>query len=155
MAETILDRGTSRIPMHLWLVGVLALLWNGFGAYDYLMTRTQGADYIRSMMPGADAEAMMAYVNGFPMWASIGWGLGVWGGLAGAALLLLRHRWAAPVLGLSMVGAILGLGYQIANPAAVAGMHEGMNGVMPYVIIIVAVLLFLYARSMRTRGVLR
>ena len=25
---------TVKTPWHLWVVGVLALLWNGFGAYD-------------------------------------------------------------------------------------------------------------------------
>jgi hypothetical protein len=144
----------ARAPAHLWIVGVLALLWNAFGCYDYFMTRTKGAAYIESMMPGADGAAMMAYINSFPIWASIGWGLGVWGGLAGAILLLMRHRWAVVALGLSALGALLGLGYQLANPAGIAGMDTGFNAAMPYVIIAVAVGLFLYARAMKARGLL-
>ena len=27
---------TSKTPWHLWVVAVLALLWNGAGAFDYL-----------------------------------------------------------------------------------------------------------------------
>ena len=27
----------SRTPWHLWVVGVLSLLWNCYGGYDYLM----------------------------------------------------------------------------------------------------------------------
>ena len=106
----------TRTPIHLWIVGVLALLWNAFGCYDYLMTRTKGAAYIDSMMPGHIGNAMMTYINAFPIWASIGWGLGVWGGMAGAILLVMRHRWAVPALLISFVGAVVGLGYQIANP---------------------------------------
>jgi hypothetical protein len=30
-------------PWHLWLVGVLALLWNSFGAFDYVMTIPTGS----------------------------------------------------------------------------------------------------------------
>ena len=60
------------------------------------MTRTQGAAYIESMMPGIDADAMMAYIDSFPIWVSFAWGLGVWAGLAGSLMLLMRHRWAAP-----------------------------------------------------------
>ena len=71
---------TGRTPIHLWIVGALALLWNAFGCYNYLMTRTKGAAYIKSMMPSIDGDAFMAYVNAFPIWASIGWGLGVWSG---------------------------------------------------------------------------
>ncbi|MEO5774945.1 MAG: hypothetical protein ABIQ32_12635 [Sphingomicrobium sp.] len=145
----------GRTPVHLWIVAALATLWNGFGCYDYLMTQTRGADYVRSMMPGADAEAIMSYVNGLPLWATGAWALGVWGGLLGSALLLARHRWAAPALGISFVGALIGIGYQLLNPSPVADMHEGVNGVMPYVIIVVALGLFLYARAMSKKGVLR
>ena len=40
---------TVRTPWHLWAVGVVSLLWNGFGAYDFIMTSTQGETYMRSM----------------------------------------------------------------------------------------------------------
>jgi hypothetical protein len=142
-------------PVHLWIVGILAVLWNAFGCYDYFMTRTQGADYIHAMMPTVDASAMMDYINGFPIWASIGWGLGVWGGLLGSILLMMRNRMALTVLGLSLAGALVGLGYQLAAPPAIAGMHDGPNAYMPYVIIAVALGLVLYARAMIVRGVLR
>jgi hypothetical protein len=59
------------------------------------------------------------------------------------------------VFGISFLGALLGIGYQLLNPAPVADMHEGAGGIMPYVIIIVALGLFLYARAMKARGALR
>ena len=30
-------------PKHLWIAGILSLLWNGYGAYDYLMTELDPA----------------------------------------------------------------------------------------------------------------
>ena len=144
-----------RTPAHLWIVGALALLWNGFGCYDYLMTRMRNTDYLSSMMPGVDPNEMLAYIDSFPMWAQFGWGLGVWGGLAGAILLLMKSRWATLAFVLSLVGAVLGLGWQIANPGGPAAMHEGAGAVMPYVIILVAAALAWYARSMAAKGVLR
>ncbi len=145
----------EKAPAHLWIVGILALLWNGFGAYDYFMTRTRGAAYVESMMPGVDGSRLVDYINSFPIWASAGWGLGVWGGLLGAILLLMRHRLAVPVLGLSLVGAIVGIGYQLMRPLDVPDMHTGFNAVVPYLIILIAASLFLYARSQRAKGVLR
>ena len=32
---------SARAPAHLWIVGILSLLWNAFGCYDYLMTNHQ------------------------------------------------------------------------------------------------------------------
>ena len=30
----------TRTPWHVWLVGVLSLLWNAYGGYDFIMTNT-------------------------------------------------------------------------------------------------------------------
>ena len=146
----------DRTPVHLWIVGGLALLWSAFGCFDYLMTRMRNTDYLAGMMPSVDPNAVLAWIDAFPVWAQFGWGLGVWGGLVGAILLLLRSRWAVLAMGLSLLGAVLGLGYQ----ALAAPPHEGMEGhtaakVIPYLIIGVALALFVYARSMRLKGVLR
>jgi len=148
MATTV--EGRSATPAHLWIVGLLALLWNAFGCYDYTMTRMRDTDYIKSMMPDMDPNAMLAYVDSLPIWASAGWGLGVWMGLAGSILLLARSRHAAWALGLSFVGAVLGLGYQLMNP--MAGLTGFMATGMPIIIILVALGLFLYARAMQQRG---
>ncbi len=140
----------ARTPVHLWIVGVLALLWNAVGCYDYLMTRMRNTDYLKSMMPDVDPQAMLAYVDGFPIWASIGWGLGVWLGLAGSVLLVMRNRHAVLALGLSLLGAVLGLGYQLARP--MPGVTGFMATGMPIVIILIALALYLYARAMEKRA---
>lgn len=150
------DVQASKAPVHLWIVGLLALLWNGFGCYDYLMTRMRNLDYFRSMAPDVDPNAMLAWVDAFPIYAQFGWGLGVWMGLIGSALLLIRNRWAVPALGLSLLGAILGLGYQIfMAPPPPPPMNEGAMAIMPWVIIAVAALLYYYAYRQRANGVLR
>jgi hypothetical protein len=145
----------ARTPVHLWIVGVLALLWNGIGVYDYLMTRMRNTDYLASMMPTVDPNAMLAWIDAFPIWAQAGWALGVWGGLLGAILLLMRNRWAVPVFAVSLVGALLGLGYQILAAPPLAGAEGAMNDIMPFVIILIALALFLYARATRAKDVLR
>ena len=150
-----MDMETTRTPIHLWIVGGIATLWNGFGCFDYFMTRTKGAAYIESMMPTIDGDAMMAYINSFPIWAAFGWGLGVWAGLVGSILLLVRHRLAVAVLGLSLIGAVIGIGYQLANPVGIVEVSQGVNGMMSYIIIVIALALFIYARAMQRNGVLR
>ena len=145
----------ARAPIHIWIVGILALLWNGFGCYDYFMTRTSGAAYIDSMMHTDQGSAIMAYINGFPIWVSAAWGFGVWGGLAGSILLVMRSRHAVAAFAVSAIGAVVGLGWQILNPSGIAEMSETVNRVMPYVIIVVAVALFLYARAVEKKGLLR
>lgn len=144
----------ARTPIHVWIVGILSLLWGCFGGYDYTMTRMRNTDYIASAMPGVDPNAALAWVDAMPLYAQFGWGLGVWMGLAGAVLLLMRHRWAVWAYGLSFIGAVLGLGYQIALAPPLPGADTPLMKAMPYVIIAVALALFLYARAMEKKGVL-
>jgi hypothetical protein len=145
----------ARTPVHLWIVGLLSLCWSGFGCFDYLMTRMRNTDYLASAMPNVDPNAMLAWIDRFPLYAQIGWGLGVWMGLLGSVLLLLRNRWAVWSYGLSLLGAVLGLGYQIALAPPLAGADRPIDKAMPFVIILVAIGLFLYARAMEKRAVLR
>jgi hypothetical protein len=145
----------ARAPVHLWIVGILSLLWSCFGAYDYTMTRMRNTEYIASAMPGVDPNTALAWVDSMPLYAQIGWGLGVWLALLGAVLLLMRNRWAVWSYGLSMVGAILSLGYQIAVAPPLPGAEGPMYTVMPYVIIAVSVFLFWYAWTAEKRGILR
>jgi hypothetical protein len=145
---------SSRAPAHLWIVGVLSLLWNCFGAYDYTMTKMRNTDYLASAMPGVDPNAALAWVDAFPIWVQVGWALGVWLGLLGSVLLLLRSRWAVSSYGLSFVGAVVSLGYQIAAAPPLAGADSPMMKVIPYVIIVIALALFLYARAQEKKGVI-
>lgn len=145
----------AKAPIHLWIVGIVSLLWNSFGATDYFMTRTRGAAWIEQMMPGADSAAFMAYIDGFPLWASIGWGLGVWGAVLGSLLLLLRSRHAVPAFALSLLGALSGIGYQLMNPLNLPEVTQGAGAVMPYVIIVIAAVLLWYARRQQVSGALR
>ena len=143
-------------PWHLWVVGVLSLLWNGFGGYDYTMTQVRDRDYIASMVEplGMNTDAAMAYYDGFPIWADFFWALGVWGSVAGSVLLLLRSRFAAHAFVVSLVGLIGGMGYQIGNPMPVLT-DTVVPMVFTVVILAVIVLLIWYARRQTATGVLR
>ena len=145
----------ARTPVHVWIVGILSLLWSCVGCYDYVMTRMRNTDYLAKMMPKVDPNAMLAWVDSFPIYAQIGWGFGVWGGLLGSILLLIRSRYAVWAYGLSLLGAVLGLGYQIALAPPLAGADDAVSKAFPYVIILIAIALFLYARAQAAKGVLR
>ncbi len=143
-----------RTPVHLWIVGVLSLLWNSFGAVDYTMTRLRNTEYLSSI-PGITAEELLAYIDSYPVWAQIGWGLGVWGAFAGSILLLLRSRFAVPAFALSLIGAIMSLGYQWLGLPAPPALSEGAMAYIPVFIIIVAAALLYYTWRQRRNGVLR
>ena len=149
-SEAAIDR--AKAPAHLWIVGILALIWNALGVTDYVMTRLRHEEYSRAVMPDLDPATVYAYVDNMPLLGSIGWGLGVWGALAGTLLLLARSRHAVAAYLVSLIGAIVSFGFQFAGPKPPEGMDDP---VMPIVITAIAIALLLYARWMRRKGVLR
>src|SRR5688572_30934434 len=90
-------------PKHLWVVGILSLLWNGFGAYDYTMSHVGGLAYFESM--GLDAAAF-AWFEALPAWSVAAWAIGVWVSLLATILLLARSRHAVTAFLVSLVGAV-------------------------------------------------
>lgn len=139
-------------PWHLWLVGVLALLWNGFGAFDFTMTFARGAEYLRSV--GMN-EATVQYLGTMPSWLYAPWALGVWAGVLGSLGLLARKRWSVWAYALSLLGAV---GSNIVTlaifPPPSEALPQGVGTYMHYVIIGIAVFLLLYAYWMKRRTVL-
>ena len=54
---------SARTPAHLWIVGVLATLWNAYGCYQYLMTNMKNQAFV-AQIP-AD---QLTYIDGLPSW---------------------------------------------------------------------------------------
>lgn len=140
----------GRTPGHLWVVGGLAVLWNGFGLTDFAMSMSQGETWLRSM---GMTDPQVAYFNAMPAWAYAVWALGVGGAFLGSMLLLLRRRWAVHAFGLSLVGLALSALYTFAWSDGAEVMAATMP--MQVVVWIVALALAAYAWTMAKRGVLR
>lgn len=140
----------SKTPWHLWVVGGLGLFWNGFGAYDYFMTNTKGADYMRSM---GMTDAQIAHFAEFPAVMTAVWAVGVWGALLGTVLLLIRNKLAVPVFIASLVSFLISLVY--AYLVAPLPDANAMFAVMQGIILAGCVFFVWYAMRMSKAGVLR
>ena len=137
-----------KTPVHLWIVGVLALLWNAMGAFDYLATQMELESYMSSF-----TEEQLAYFYGFPSWAVAFWATAVWGALLGSVGLLLRRKWSVWVFGVSVAAMVVTSIYNfgLSNGAEVMG-SEGV--IFSVVIWVISILLLVYAWSQAKRGVL-
>jgi hypothetical protein len=140
----------ARAPAHLWIVGVLGIIWNGFGVYDYLMSKLKGVDYFRQM---GMTDAQIAFAQGYPVWMNAVWAIGVWGGLLGSVLLLLRRRAAAPVFAASLIAYLVSLFYTFF----LSNGRDVMGGTAPMHAVVLAGCLFFawYSRAMARKGVLK
>ena len=143
-----MNQTTVKTPVHLWIVGILSLVWNAFGAFDYTATQYRLDFYMSNFTP-----EQLDYFYSFPAWVEATWAVGVWGALAGSIFLLLRKSWAVWLFGASILGLA---GSTVYNFILSDGMEMmGEEAVMMSAVIwVVALLLFFYARAMAKRGVL-
>lgn len=142
---------TNKAPWHLWVVGVLALLFNAIGVFDFSMAMAQGADYMAKagMTPGQVDH----YVN-MPGWVTVVWAIGVIGAFLASVLLLLRRKLAATLFAVSLAAFVLNLlyNYVLSDGAKVLGREMAIASA---VIFVVLALLTSYAWRMGKRGVLK
>lgn len=143
------DTSNGRTPVHLWIVGILALLWNAAGAYAYLATQLENEAYMGSM-----TEQQAAYFQGLPAWVDSIWAIAVWGAVAASVGLLLRKRWAVWVFGVALAALVVNTLYSFLLAGAAEIMGTG-NVIFSVIILVIAIALFIYARTQAQAGVLR
>jgi hypothetical protein len=130
-------------------VGIIAVLWNAIGAFDYLATQLRLEAYMSQFTP-----EQLAYFYGFPAWAVAAWAIAVWLALLGSIGLLLRKRWAVWLFGISIVGMLITALYNFVLTDGAKLMGSGAV-TFTAVIWFIAIFLFLYSRKMAERRVLR
>ena len=140
-----------KTPWHVWLVGVIAVLFNSIGAFDFVMSKTRGEAYMASV--GMTPEQIAHYLE-MPAWMTPVWAVGVFGAFLASICLLLRKKLALPLFVLSLAAFLVSLlyTYVLTNGGAVMGQQMAITSA-----VITAELVFLgwYSRLMAARGVFR
>jgi hypothetical protein len=146
----------ARVSAGYWIVAAVSLLWNGFGGYDYVMTKLANMDYLTGAVGGdaALAQQMLDLTEAMPLWAHVLWALGVWSSVLGSLLLLARSRHAVSAFIVSLVTAALSFAYQ-ATLTMPAALDTPAMKVMPVFILAAIVLQWWWARRKLADGTLR
>ena len=140
----------AKAPVHLWIVGILATLWNGFGALDYTMTQTRNPAWMAQM-----TEEQRAWLDSAPAWLDASWALGVWGGLVGSLLMLARSRHSVTAFIVSLAGLAGNTLSQLMSSNLSPHLDDGADWILHGAIWVIAIGLLLYALRLRKRGLLR
>ena len=145
-----MNAGESRVkaPVHLWIIGVIALLWNAVGAFDYLATKLQLESYMSQF-----TEAQLEYFYNFPAWVTAFWALAVWGAFAGSIGLLMRKKWSFWAFAVSAAAMVITSIYNfgMSNGAEIMGQGAVVFSVIIWVI---AFFLLWYSWWLSKKGVL-
>lgn len=127
-------------------VAIVALLWNLLGCMAYLSDVMMKPEDIAKL-----PAAQQALYAARPAWSVAATAFAVWGGALGCLGLIMRKRWATPVLIVSLLGVIgqdlslFVMSGAIAQAGAVALVLQGL-------VLVVSIALVMLARKAAARG---
>lgn len=136
----------NNAPRWFTVVAVLALLWNLLGCFAIASDLRLTAQDIAAL-----PEAQQALYKARPGWSVVASVVAVFGGALGSLGLLLRRKWAYPLLIASLIGVVL-------QDVALFGMTQAASvGGAPVVILqglvlLIAIGLVVLARKAIVRG---
>lgn len=140
----------AKTPWHIWVVGILAIIWNAGGAIDYSMTHFRVDSYMANFTP-----EQLEYFYNFPAWSIAFWALGVWGAFIGSFLILLRSRFAVASFAISIFGLLGSTLYQFVIADMPESMATSGAKIFTAIIWLSVIILYIYCSRMRRVGVLR
>ncbi len=136
-------------PLWFWILSTVALLWNSMGVAAYLADAYMSIEDLEQM---SQAERLL--YESQPAWVTGAYAIAVWGGALGCLLLLLRKKWARPVLYLSFLGIIAQLSYSIFISNAFEVYGPG-GIVMPIMVLLIGIGLLLFTNMAISKSWLR
>jgi len=148
MSETQ-DARAQGTPKHLWVVGVLAVLWSGMGVLDFVMTQTKNEAYMSGFTP-----EQLEFFYGFPTWLVVIWAISVFGGVLGGVFLLLKNRLATPLFVISLIAFVIAAFRNYVLSDGMEFMGNLFELAFTGVIFLIAVVLAVYSSAMHKRGVI-
>lgn len=140
----------SPLPVWFWIAAVLGLAWNIFGAVQFVGSLSATPESLAAQGLTPEQASVML---GYPSWMTVAFAIGVFGGVIGCLLLLLRQRLAALVFAVSLVGYIaLYAGDIIHGVFAALGTPQI---VILSIVVLIAAALWWIAQYFKRRGALR
>ena len=140
---------TTKLPLWFWIAAALGLAWNVFGAVQFVASLSATPESLQAQGLSAEQAAVML---GYPLWMTLVFAVGVFGGVIGCGLLLARKAAAVPVFAVSLAGYVaLYIGDILHGVFAAMGAPQVI--ILTTVVLIAAGLLWL-ARLFRGRQAL-
>ncbi|MDF1699305.1 MAG: hypothetical protein P1U56_25860 [Saprospiraceae bacterium] len=147
MTDQIIDGGNnSKVNTAFWVIGVVALLWNLMGLGSFVTFATLSEDAMELM-----SEAQKEEYQSTPIWLTIAFGLATICGTLGAIALLMKKKWAIMLFLVSFIAVIVQFAGGVIGSNSVK--ENGMTAlILPLIVIIVAGLLWYYAKKCDEKG---
>jgi hypothetical protein len=99
-----IGKSENKLPVWFWCIAILGLAWNIFGVVQFVAST--GGSVGSMMSQGLTQQQAELYAN-LPIWMTLAFGVGVFGGVIGCAMLFLRKRISVSIFLLSLISYIV------------------------------------------------
>lgn len=140
---------TNKPGVGFWIIGMISLVWNAMGVYNYLIQAYQTEAFTSSVN-----EVQLALMESMPSWNTALFAIAVFSGLIGTILLLMRKKEAVPLFMLSFITATVMQLYWLFGTDAVEVFSEQMPYLMPILVIVFCAFILWYSKNQKTKGVI-
>ena len=140
---------TNKPGIAFWIIGVIAVIWNGMGVYNYLIQ----AFKTDALMDSMDAE-QIALMDSLPAWMTALFAIAVFSGLLGSIALLMGKKIATTLFVVSFLTATIQQLYWLFGTDAVDVFSEKMPYLIPILVIVFGAFLVWYSKGQKSKGVL-
>ena len=138
----------TKVPAWFWIVGFVALLWNVLGLLAFVVSFLTPVEQMSE-----DPKVQRLFKN-LPLWYHVVFGVAVIAGTLGCVGLLMRARWALPVLVVSILGVVAQQSYMyfMSDTLEVMG---GSAAIMPTMVLVIGIALIGFSKLATGKGWLR
>ncbi len=136
------DETVGGVHWSFWLIGAVALIWNGMGVINFFVQMNPD-------MLAAFRESERAIIEGRPAWATGAFAIAVFGGALGCLLLLLRKSAACYLFIAALLGGIVTMIHTLG-----AGIDFGLGEILGIILLplVVAAFLIWYSKQAESKG---
>lgn len=138
---------TTRKPTLLfWIIGIIALIWNGMGVDAYLNQAYQ-TDRFKAMY----SDEQLEMINNLPSWYTAIFAIAVFVSFLGCIFFLLRKKQAITLFFVGLIAVIIQTGYNLfLNPGK--DLYGAMEYSMLVMIPLFALFIYWYAKKASIKG---
>ena len=137
-------------PAPKWFkpVAIVALLWNAIGCAAFVSDVRMTPEALAQL-----SAVQQALYASRPTWFVIAYALAVWGGAFGSLGLVLKKRWSAPLLLLSLIGIIIQDTWLFGSSGAVEAFGSSVYAMQGFILLVGIGLVLLSRKAVRLEWV--
>ncbi len=140
-----MNQNKTKLPVWFWIFTIVMLLWNLMGVASFFAHTMVGEEQLQAM-----SEAERNLYGQYPLWTKIVFAIATFSGALGCIALLMRKKWATPILLISFITICIQMGHSLFIAGALE-VYGAQHAILPAVVALVGLGLYFFSKHAEKR----